>query len=189
MIKKFFTAAVIVAAFSGCTAMQVIKPDVKTGYFATTKSGPTKKATVVKSVAFDIDTKKDTLLVSGQDFTPNMVKNIGYFNNVINFKELEEIIIKNNLTDAVPDISSKIGINKAAKAYKPFLWLHWDIRKDNNKQYQQLILTDPITLEDYFISETYMDYVWTGVNDQNNYYPAFNSLIDYLKTNSKTYKK
>lgn len=186
---KFALTLGLACLLASCTSMKVIKPDANSGYFGGVKGGSAKKATTTKNIAIDLDSKKQLILVAGEDFTPQMVKNIGYFDTVINFKELEELIIKNNLTDAVPDISSRIGLNKAAKAYKPFLWLHWDNRKDGNKSYLQLVLTDPITLEDYFISETYLDYVWAGVNDQNNNYPTFNSLVDYIKANSKTFKK
>lgn len=188
-MTKISLTLVLVALLAGCTTMKVISPNASTGYFGGSKSGLVKKATTVKKTPIDLDSKKQIILVAGETFTPQMVKNIGYFDQVITFKELEEIIIKENLTDTVPDVSSRIGINKAAKAYKPFLWLRWDTRKDGNKTYQQLVMTDPITLEDYFIAETYLDYVWAGVNDQNNSYPTFNALIDYIKANSKTFAK
>lgn len=182
----------LACVLAGCTTMKVVTPDPNTGYFTGSKSGNTKtvkKATIIKNVPVDLDSKKQLIVVVGEEFSPQMVKNLGYFDSVVNFKELEELIIKNNLTDAVPDVNSRIGLNKAAKAYKPFLWLHWNTRKDGNKSYQQLVLTDPLTLEDYFVSETYLDYVWAGVSDQNNFYPAFNALVDYIKDNSKTFKK
>lgn len=177
-----YLSLILIILLTGCTTMEVVKPDSKTGLFSVSKV-----ATITKNIPIDLDTKKSLILVPNGDFTGNMVKNIGYFDKVINFEELEVIIIKEDLTDAVPSIVDRIGINKAAKAYKPFLWLRWDTRKDGSKKYQQLILTDPITLEDYFITETYLDYVWAGVNDQNNNYPMFNAFIKYLQQHSETY--
>lgn len=70
-----------------------------------------------------------------------------------------------------------------------FLWVRWDTRKEGSTEYLQLVLTDPLTLDDYFIAETVFDMVWAGVNDQNNWYPSLNALIDYIRKNSKTYGK
>ena len=185
MKKQIFLPIVIVAVLlSSCTTLKVVETDPETGYFPTGN-----QANVITSVEFDLDSRKSLILAPNGDFTGNMLKNIGYFDRVINFEELERIVIENDLTDEISDISNRIGINKAAKAYQPFLWLRWDYRQDGNKKYERLVLTDPITLEDLFISETYLDYLWKGVNDQNNNYPAFNALIDYIEANSKTFRK
>lgn len=166
----------------GCSSLKIVDLDPVTGYFPGEK-----RASVIINKEIDLDSTTDLVLVPDGDFEVNMVKNIGYFNEVINFEDLEDIIIKNDLTEQVPSVRDKIGINKAAKAYKKFLWLNWDTRQDGTQKYQQLILTDPITLEDLFVCETLLDYVWAGVNDRANWYPMMNSLIDYIKENSKTY--
>lgn len=101
MTKLSLTLA-LVALLAGCTTMKIISPNPTTGYFGGSKSGLVKKATTVKNTPIDLDSKKQILLVSGETFTPQMVKNIGYFDQVITFKDLEEIIIKENLTDTVP---------------------------------------------------------------------------------------
>src|SRR5690554_4478599 len=178
-------AVVFVLLMSGCSTLKVIEVDEKTGYFPGTKLD----AKVVKSVDVDLDSVNDLVLVPNGNFTSNMVKNIGYFDEVITFEDLEKIIIMNDLTEEVSSITDRIGINKAAKAYKNFLWIRWDIRNEGTKEYQQLILTDPITLEDLFIAETYLDYVWAGVTDQYNWYPMMNALIDYIKKNSETFRQ
>lgn len=166
-----------------CTSLKVVELDPVTGYFPTEN-----KAVVVTNKPFDLDARKSLLLVSNSEFEKNQIKNIGYFDEVINFKELEALIVKNNLGDKVSSVKDRIGLNNAAKYYKPFLWFRIDTRGTGNEQYVQFIITDPLTLEDYFVTETHLDRVWAGVNDQNNWYPMFNSLIDYIKANSKTYK-
>jgi len=182
MLKAFIIASAFFV--TACSSLQVVEVNPDTGYFPSQKS-----AIVTKSVDTDLDSFKDLVLVPNGDFTNNMVKNIGYFDEVITFEDLETIIIKNELTDQVSSINDRIGINKAAKAYRHFLWVRWDTRKDGAKEYQQLLLTDPVTLEDIFICETLLDYVWTGVNDQTNWYPMMNSLVDYIKKNSNTFRK
>ncbi len=179
---KFFVLAFSLF-LAGCTNLQVVEKNAETGYFPGNK-----RATVTTSIKTDLDKSKDLILVPNDDFTSNMVKNIGYFTEVITFEDLEKRIIENNLTDQVPSINNRIGINKAAKAYKKFLWIRWDSRRDGSKRYKQLILADPITLEDLFVCETLLDYVWTGVNDTENWYPMMNSLIDYIKENSSSFK-
>jgi hypothetical protein len=182
MFKAFIIALALTV--TACSSLKVVEVNEGTGYFPGTK-----RATTTKSIDTDLDKLKGLALVPNGDFTSNMVKNIGYFDEVITFEDLEIIIIKNELTDQVSSVNDRIGINKAAKAYKKFLWVRWDSRKDGSKKYKQLILTDPITLEDIFISETLLDYVWAGVNDQTNWYPMMNSLVDYIKKNSNTFRK
>ncbi|MCF6300175.1 MAG: hypothetical protein L3J52_03510 [Proteobacteria bacterium] len=181
---KKMLVLVFIFMVSACTSLKIVETNPDTGYFPGSK-----RATVIKSIAIDLDSVKDLVLVPNGEFTNKMVENIEYFDEVITFEDLEKIIIRNDLTDKVPSVNDRIGINKAAKAYKKFLWIRWDSRKDGSKLYQQLLLTDPISLEDIFICETHLDYVWTGVNDQANFYPMMNSLIDYIRKNSITYRK
>lgn len=167
---------------AGCTTtMKVTKPDPQTKLFPSPKS-----ANVIKEMDVDLDSKKSLVLVPNGDFTVDMLKNVGYFDEVITFEELEKILIKENLTETVPSIEDRIGLNKAAKFYKPFLWLRWDSRQDGTREYTQLVLTDPITVEDYLVAETYLDHMW-GINDRNNFYPMFNALVEYMKRNSETF--
>jgi hypothetical protein len=99
------------------------------------------------------------------------------------------IIVKNGLTEKVPSITDLIGISNAAKYYQPFVWVHTKTHGAGRDEYTQFNLTDPVTLDDLLIVETRLDFLWTGVNEQNNWYPMFNAVIDYVKSNSKTYGK
>jgi hypothetical protein len=167
----------------GCSSLKVAKVDPKSGYF------PSKtKATIVVNKPLDLDQRNSLILEANSEFQENQIKNINYFKEVITFEDLEAIIVKNDLGTKVPSIKDRIGINNAAKHYKPFLWFRFDTRGSGNDEYAQFILTDPLTLEDYFITETHLDRICSGVNDQSNWYPMYNSLIDYIKEHSKTYK-
>lgn len=182
-ILKVVTCIIFITLISACTSMKVAKLDPKTGRF------PTKtKATVVTSVKTDLDTMNSLLLLPDNEFVKGQIANVNYFGKTITLDELETLIIKNDLTDKVPSIRDKIGINKAYKAYKPFLWLRFDTRDVNGKRYGQFILTKPDTLEDIFVVEKHFDYVWAGVNDNNTWYPMFNAIVDYIDSNSKTWK-
>jgi hypothetical protein len=113
---------------------------------------------------------------------------VKFFDQIIKIEELETRIVKAGLAEKVPSIRDRIGLSNAAKHYTPLLWLRFDTRTSADKRYAQFILADPLTLEEYFVTETLLDHVWSGVNDQSNWYPMFNSLIDYIKANSKSYR-
>lgn len=179
---KFVLLAIVCCA---CSSQKVIDIDPTKGRFP----GAAKAATVVLSKPIDLDAKKGLLLIPEDKFVLGMLGKIGYFDEIITFNGLEAAIIKGNLTDKIPTLNSRIGIHNAAKHYKPFLWMHFDTRRDGANSYRQMILTDPENMEDYFITETYLDVVWTGVNDQYNWYPMFNALIDYVEANSKSRKR
>lgn len=178
MFKNLMLAVLSMLLFA-CSSMKVAQLDQETGRFPSRT-----EATIVKSVKVDLDSMKSLLLLPDNDFVKGQIANVKYFDETITIDDLETLIVKNNLTDQVPSIRDKIGINKAYKAYKPFLWLRFDTRKDGGKTYGQFILTKPSTLEDILIVETYFDYVWAGVNDQNNWYPMFNAIVDYIEENS-----
>lgn len=185
MIKKIFLMLVLLS-LTACTVGKVIPVDSKTGLY------PAKSiAKVITSKPIDLDTRKSLILVpNNDDFVKGSIKNMNYFNEIIDYKELETRIIKANLTDKIPSINDKIGINNAAKHYKDFIWFRFErISSDPSNPKMRFMLTDPITAEDIFVTETDLDYAWKGVNDQYNWYPMFNSIIDYIKLNSKTYNK
>ena len=180
---KHLAIAIIALMMSACSALKATKLNPETGLFPTSN-----QAFVVTNKPLDIDERKSLILVPDHEFDIAQVTNIGYFDKVITTEDLETEIVKNNLSDKVPSVKDKIGLNNAAKHYKPFLWFRLDTRGSGNDEYVQFILTDPLTLEDYFVTETHMDRVWTGVNDQNNWYPMYNAFIEYIREHSNTYK-
>ena len=177
-------ALFVVLALGACSSMKVAEVDSKSGYFP----GST-KATVLTNKAVDLDSRKALLLIPNGDFIKGQMANIKYFGEIITFDDLEKRIVQGNLGDKVPSVRDRIGISNAAKYYKSFLWFRIERLGEGTNQRARFILTDPLTQEDYFVAETKLDFIWTGVNDQNNWYPMFNSLIDYVRQNSKTYQK
>ena len=180
---KFLVLAAAAALLSACSSFEVAQPDPKTGLIETST-----KATTIINKKVDLDSRKALLLVQNDPFVVGQSKALNYFTDIINTEQLETAIIQANLTDKVPTVRERIGINNAAKNYKPFLWLRFDI-DDTKREYVQMYLTDPLNMEDLFAAEVYMDTVWAGVNDQNAWYPLFNELITYIRANSATYGK
>ena len=180
---KFLVLAAAAALLSACSSFEVAQIDPKTGLIETST-----KATTIINKKVDLDSRKALLLVQNDPFVIGQAKALNYFTEIISIEQLETAIIQANLTDKVPTVRERIGINNAAKNYKPFLWLRFDI-DDTKREYVQMYLTDPLNMEDLFAAEVYMDTVWVGVNDQNAWYPLFNELITYIKANSATYGK
>lgn len=183
MLRVLLVAGAL--ALSGCGTYQTVAAvDTSTGLLPTTV-----QATVIKSEKMDLDTRKELLVFPGDsDFVINQIKEIGYFDTVLDKEALEAAIIKADLVSEVPTVEGLLGLNNASKKYKPFLFIDFESRTQGTNQYLQLVLTDAVTMEEVFRSERYLDYVWEGVNDRNAYYPLFNSLIVYIKENSATYK-
>lgn len=180
----------------GCATYRVVSPlDLKSGYFTASPAGNTgvKKANIVKSVSVDLDSKSDLVFVPVDPFIRGMIENIGYFKKTINVDELQAEIVRAGVQDKVPNLLDGIGVNKAYTYFKPFLWVTELDRRDATSQnplvYRRLVLTDPKTLEELFVAEVKYDFVWSGVNDQSTFYPLYNALIDYIKSNSKSYAK
>ena len=176
---------ILVVFLVGCgtTAFQVTERD-ESGYFPALG-----EAEVIKRIAVDLDKHRELVVIGDSDFFDGQLESIGYFKEIMRIPELEVAIVREGLSDRVQSVQDRIGLNNAAKHYKPFLWLRADTRRDGRKHYGQLILTDATSLEDIFIVETYYDTIWTGVSDQQNFYPMFNALIDYIDENSATYQK
>ena len=178
-------AIVIATSLSACGSVRKISDlDPKTGYLPTDKT-----AKVVLSRPIDLDAHRELLLVPTGEFVKGQLQKIGYFGELMTLDDLQTRIVKANLTDKVPTIQDKIGVASAAKYYKHFLWFRYEGKGQGNNQQGRYVLTDPATMEDYFIAETDLDFVWAGVNDQRNWYPMFNSFIDYIKSNSRAYKQ
>ena len=182
-MRRYLTVGLASVWLIACSSQKVVEVD-STGHYPARKP-----ATVVLNKPFDLDSRRDLIVVPPNDFLKGEIANIHYFNTIITPEELQKAIVLNGLSDKVPTLTDLIGINNAAKYYKPFVWFHTKSRGAGADRYSQFVLTDAVTLDDLFIAETHLDFMWTGVNDQYNWYPMFNALIDYIRANSKIYGK
>lgn len=168
----------------GCSSMKVSSLNAETKRFATQN-----KAAVLLSKQVDLD-KHNTLLLMPEDtFLRGQMANIEYFKELITLDNLKVEIIREGLSDKVPSLTDAYGINKAAKAYKPFLWFRLNRRINLDGYYGQFILTNPQTFEDYFVAEIKLEESIKGTGDSKVWYPLFNALIDYIEQNSKSWGK
>lgn len=174
----------------GCsTEFQARGIDSQSGYLPTSLGSgmPVKKANVLADQKTDLGRYGGSLLVVGGDFFRQEAMDIGGFTDIFTVEDLQKRIIARGLQDKVPSVDDLIGLNKAYKEYKPFLFLRFkeDKGSDNNF-YLKLIVTDPGSAQDIFVAQvkscgsTFCD------DDQHVWYPLFNSYIDWLRANGMT---
>lgn len=149
------------------------------------------KADIRTQVALDLDQRRKLVVISDAEhgFFKRQIEQFAYFDEVIPRSELEVRIIRAQLGDEVPTIADRIGLNNAARRYRPFLWIHLERTRKDNTPFAQLVMTDATTMEDLFVAETELDFAWKGVNDQYNWYPLMNALVDYIESNSNTWRR
>ena len=90
-MKMIWLAAAALLA-SACSSFEVSSLDPSTGYLKASV-----KATTIINKPFDLDARKDLIMVQNDPFVLGQTKAIGYFNEVITNEQLEVRIIQNNL--------------------------------------------------------------------------------------------
>jgi hypothetical protein len=189
--KSFYGFGLFLAFYIiSCTVLKVTERE-ENGYFPASNV-----AYMVENKNVNLDTIKSLLVVQNGEFMYGMAQRLDYFDTIVTFEQFERDIITNNKQDLVGDINGKIGLNKAYRHYKKFLYL--TMYQTNSKGVAtniRLKLTNPNTLEEIFISQL-PSTGSGGVNDQNVFYPLFNKMVDYIyehsdiyKEKNKTYKK
>ena len=183
---RFLFIAGAMALLAGCgTHQQAVKPD-SSGYLPTGGNGTDERAHTLIAEHVDLQQFKPLALVTASDFTLQQIRYLGFFDQVLSLKDLQQLIVEHNLQDKVPSINDRIGVNNAARNYHTFLWIHYDGGNRDGKSYIKLVVTDPLTLKDIFVAEQQtrtQAQILTGYTDQNTWYPLFNSFIDWLKMN------
>ncbi|MCW5655623.1 hypothetical protein [Hydrogenophaga sp.] len=183
-LRLFAIALASVVLLAACgTQRQVAAVDPNTGRLVSEK-GTVTEATVVTSHKFDLPRHKQMAFVSGLgNYGVDQLRMFGYFDQVVSYDDLQKIVISNRLQEQVPSLNEPIGLSKLYRAYKPFLWVHFKRVERQNKPYLQLVASNPDTLDEVFVAEVHMDFVWAGVTDQNARYPLFNAFNRWVQQN------
>ena len=178
-------AAVATLVLSACgTQMKVAEVDQKTGLIKSER-GEVKQATVVTAKAIPLSAFSGTAFISnGGEFASKQLKATQLFKDVLTYDDMQKVVVTNNLSDKVASLNEPIGLSRLAKAYKPFLWVHFKQTSKEGKTFLQMIGTNPENLEDVFVAEIHLDFVWAGVNDQNSRYPLYNAFSEWARKNS-----
>lgn len=197
-MKQLLLVIAILTLSSCVSVLKDVPRDSTSGYFPTIFEAKT-----LKKTSFDIDSRNQSVYVefksnyqldlyggpqskSATNYMIQQLKKLNYFKEFFDHDELQLLLIKNNLSEQIPSLESNVSISNAAKLYKPFLWLKLEIDEKLN---HKLILVDPLTLEEYFIAESYPnEWGLITISDEAVKLPLFNALIDYIKSNSDTFK-
>ena len=172
------------ALLTACgTQLKVAEVDQKTGLLQSER-GEVTKAVVVTSKSASLARFGGTAFISnGGEYGVNQLKATKLFSEVLGYDDLQKLIVNSNLQDKVQSIGEPIGLSRLAKAHKPFLWVNFKRVTKENKPYLQLIATNPENLEELFVAEVHLDFVWAGVRDQNSRYPLFNAFMAWARSN------
>ncbi len=168
---------------SACgTQLKVAEVDA-TGRLVSDK-GTVTEASVLQSRTGSLARFNGAVYVSGGgEYGVNQMKATRLFKDVYGYEDLQRLVVSRGLQEQVPSISEPIGLSRLAKAYRPYLWVHFKRVTKDNKPYLQLVASDPENLDELFVAEVHLDFVWAGVNDQNARYPLFNAFIAWVRRN------
>ena len=178
--RQFILALTILIAttITSCGSFEKVTTlNANTGRF------PAKNKTVItlKKTSVNVDTLKTLIIVPNTTYWIEMSKNMKYFKEVMTFAGLQKDIIAKGLTDKIPTVSDRIGLNNAYKYYRPFVILNMTkAQKPGNGWYAGLTLYDPGKADYIFQNEIWLNLMWDGWTDQGTMYPLFNSMLDYL---------
>ena len=177
---KTTIAGLLILVISSCgTFEKATTLNPETNYFPAKEK---KKCTVLKEISVNADTLKILLVVPTSNYWLEMGKNLDYFESVLTYDQFQSEIVKKGLSDQIPSLAEKVGLNRAYNLYKPFVILNiTKVKKTGNSWYAGLTLYDPNRADIIFQNEIWLNLMWDGWTDQGTMFPLFNSLLDYLR--------
>ena len=190
-MRHVFRFAIFLFSFCICSCGTQLKnlPINKQTGLITDEKGLSKTAAVIKSEKIEVQQFKSMIFVAnGGEFAVQQTKELGFFDQVVNPEQLEKRILDNNLQSKIYSIKTGEDLHDLAKYEKPFLVLYFkkvDLATKPNTQdlYLQMVVSNPVTIQDVFTTQVPLN-IWTGnVNDQNTRYPLFNAFYSWIKSN------
>ena len=173
-------SGLLLSACGGTTHQKVAEIDPKTGTLQS--KGEVAKATVVTAKSGSLARYNSTVFVShGNDYAVDQMKATKLFKTVLDYNDLQKIVIQNNLQEKVQTINEPIGLSRLAKTWKPLLWVDFRRVTKDNRTYYRMLAINPENLDELFIAD--VDPFWKGVSDQDVRYPLFNAFIDWVRAN------
>lgn len=175
----------IVLLLAGCSTVgQPSDLDPATGRIKTYSSVTAK---VVRSEKINISNYQELILTLGGTFFKEQTIKFGYFKTVVNRADMEKLLIRENKSGIVPDVTNLLSWKKIADNYKPFLVLTIDMRTTGRRdRFAVLKAIQADTATEVFeaeVSLTSFGTIMNGPNDDNVFYPLYNAFIDWVNSN------
>ena len=166
-------------------ACESIKPVSKinktTNYFPITINN---KALVLTEVAVDKDSLKNLLVVD--EYFEEMGNNLEFFKAVKTEEQFFNEISRSSIAKKIPNFTSNEGIYKLAQQIPSFVMLYFSSdKKSNGDIYTVLTLYYPKLGNIIFQSEIDVNLKQENKNEQAALNQLFNSLLDYLRKQTK----
>lgn len=185
-MKKIIVLLLLSMGLSACyPEMKIAKIDPSSGLIQS-KEVKIGTARVTKNVPTPLKDYKEFVFVSSalwkNDFAPGQVKEIGYFDKVVNHSDLETMVIEQKLQDKIISLNSQIGLSRLANNYKPFLWIrvYTEYSQATDTSVAKLVVTRAENAQEVF--EAQAD-IKSGSSDETVWYPIFNALISWINQN------
>lgn len=187
-IKKIFAVSLMALIFSGCTTFEPAKINKKTGYIDSVfKSKPTitKKIQVKQYKQMALVVMGDDLKDSYKLFWIDSIKNLNYFNRVVDKERLDQWIFQKGFQDRAPGSTDPIALYKLFKLVGNFLIIKPTLYMEENWYVAKLQVITPQNNEIVFeVKDTAKN---IGGLDQPLLYPMLNSFIKWMSDNDQDY--
>lgn len=181
----------------GCTTtFEVTEVDKATGRFVIPERDAIPASAIKVNKPFDVDSARGLLFVrsnlaeleSYDSYFENQIEKLGFFTEVVRKDAFERLLIQRGVADQVPSVDGFVGLANAYKAFGPFLVVDFDIEGDVGYQVRlKMSVYDPKDASE-LLTVNHQVTNWAGL-DSVLFQPMFNVLVDYIETNSKTFRK
>jgi hypothetical protein len=149
------------------------------------------KANVTINDTISLDNFKELVIIPGGHFRKELEK-INYFSKIMSFEEFRKEIKKAGLDITRYNLNTKEGAEIIFKEYKKFIFVA-QARSNTDKDIQQIIIINPMKGKVFEVEGKQKTNV-IGISAGTKYLPEeinnamLNELVNYIRTNSKTYK-
>jgi hypothetical protein len=185
MRYKLCSAGIAVFMLAGCsTTFKPIQLDQQTGVFPATEKIAAKEILIREP--FDTTKYRELLFVKAQEgmteeynrFFVESFKNMGSFRRTLEKRDMEALIIQQNLSGKVSSISDLVGLNNLQKQIGSFLVVEYTLTFKGGYSYEcELKAIDPETAKTVLhLRREAMN--WSGL-DQPLFFPLLNGFLEW----------
>ena len=149
------------------------------------------KANVTINDTINLDNFKELVIIPGGHFRKDLER-INYFSKIMSFEEFRKEMKKAGLDITKYNLNTIEGAEMIFKQYKKFIFVA-QARSNTEKDIQQIIIINPIKGKVFEVEGKQKTNI-IGISAGTKYLPEdmnnamLNELVNYIRSNSKTYK-